>query len=259
MNVLNQTARVRGIVMAMAIGCSPAALAVNFLVDGEVTTCAALACGAAGIAVGDPISGFVGVDDAAAGPNSTITQNDVTEFSLTVGDVTAAGDSAALGSANLMTDGDGEIASGSAEFETTVDTGFGIADVIIVLDAATGTWEASTDFIGLGTFATGTLTFMREMITDSDNDGIADAQDNCIEIANPAQRDTDGDLFGNACDADLNNDNIINVVDLGILRAVFFSADPDADFNGDGTVNVSDLGILRTQFFGMPGPSGLVP
>ncbi|MEO1576009.1 MAG: dockerin type I domain-containing protein, partial [Pseudomonadota bacterium] len=61
------------------------------------------------------------------------------------------------------------------------------------------------------------------------------------------------------CDADLNNDNVINVVDLGLLRAVFFSNDADADFNGDGVVNVIDLGIMRQSFFGAPGPSGLVP
>ena len=29
-------------------------------------------------------------------------------------------------------------------------------------------------------------------------------------MANPDQRDTNGDGFGNACDADLNNDNIVN-------------------------------------------------
>ncbi|MEO1576696.1 MAG: hypothetical protein AAFU65_17245, partial [Pseudomonadota bacterium] len=74
-------------------------------------------------------------------------------------------------------------------------------------------------------------------------------------VANADQRDTDGDGFGNACDADLNNDGVINVIDLGILRTVFFTADPDADFNGDGTVNVVDLGIMRSAFFGAPGPA----
>ena len=34
------------------------------------------------------------------------------------------------------------------------------------------------------------------------------------------------------------------------------TTDADADFDGNGVVNVIDLGILRTLFFGTPGPSG---
>ena len=97
------------------------------------------------------------------------------------------------------------------------------------------------------------------LIADGDTDGVIDALDNCTQIANADQRDTNGDGYGNRCDADLNNDGTINVVDLGLLRAAFFSAGPDADFNGDGVVNVVDLGILRTSFFGAPGPSGIAP
>lgn len=91
---------------------------------------------------------------------------------------------------------------------------------------------------------------------DADNDGIADANDNCTLRANPNQRDTDNDGFGNLCDADLNNDNIVNVIDLGLFKQVFFSNDPDADFNGDGVVNAVDLGLLKLMFFQPPGPAG---
>ncbi|MEO1576046.1 MAG: hypothetical protein AAFU65_13960, partial [Pseudomonadota bacterium] len=69
-------------------------------------------------------------------------------------------------------------------------------------------------------------------------------------------RDTNGDGYGNACDADFNDDCVVNVIDLGIMRTVFFTDDGDTDLNGDGVVNVLDLGLLRTQFFGAPGPSG---
>lgn len=92
-------------------------------------------------------------------------------------------------------------------------------------------------------------------LEDSDGDGVLDDSDNCRFIQNPAQRDSDGDGHGNRCDGDLNNDCITNSPDLGILRSVFFSADPDADFNGDGVVNVVDLGIFRAMFFLAPGPS----
>ncbi|MFK7888693.1 MAG: PQQ-dependent sugar dehydrogenase [Gammaproteobacteria bacterium] len=92
--------------------------------------------------------------------------------------------------------------------------------------------------------------------TDTDRDGLVDIEDNCIAVANPDQRDSDGDLFGNACDADLNNDGTVNVIDLGLLRKRFFSSHADADLNGDGVVNVVDLGIMRSGFFSSPGPSG---
>ena len=61
------------------------------------------------------------------------------------------------------------------------------------------------------------------------------------------------------CDADLDDSGLVNVVDLGLFKLVFFSADPDADFDGDGVVNVVDLGIMKLAFFAPPGPSGLAP
>ncbi|MFK8014177.1 MAG: thrombospondin type 3 repeat-containing protein [Gammaproteobacteria bacterium] len=99
-----------------------------------------------------------------------------------------------------------------------------------------------------------TLLAASAMAVDTDGDGVDDSVDNCSTVANPAQIDSNGDGFGNRCDADLNNDLIVNVADLGLLRAVFFTADADADFNGDNVVNVSDLGILRSAFFQPPGP-----
>ncbi len=95
--------------------------------------------------------------------------------------------------------------------------------------------------------------------TDTDGDGVVDDLDNCTEIANADQRDSNGDGFGNVCDTDLNNDNITNAVDLGIFKAAFFTTNADADFNGDGIVNAIDLGTLKVFFFLPPGPSGLAP
>ncbi|MFK8017785.1 MAG: thrombospondin type 3 repeat-containing protein [Gammaproteobacteria bacterium] len=99
---------------------------------------------------------------------------------------------------------------------------------------------------------------------DIDEDGVPDVIDNCTLIANPDQRDTNGDGFGNVCDPDFDNDNIVNVLDLGLLRAAFFGApgtanwNPDADLNGDDIVNAADLGILRAFFFAPPGPAGAI-
>lgn len=94
---------------------------------------------------------------------------------------------------------------------------------------------------------------------DADGDGVADPDDNCTEHANAAQRDSDGDGYGNRCDADFNGDGAVNFLDLGIMKSRFFTADADADLNGDGAVNFLDLGILKSLFFKPPGPSGVVP
>ena len=102
-------------------------------------------------------------------------------------------------------------------------------------------------------------TYALEGSADSDADGVPDSADNCTLLANADQRDTNNDGFGNVCDPDLNNDGIVNATDLGLFKAVFFTADADADYNGDGVVNATDLGTLKVFFFQPPGPSGLVP
>ena len=43
---------------------------------------------------------------------------------------------------------------------------------------------------------------------DSDGDGVPDSIDNCPTIANPDQRNTDGDAKGDACDEDDDNDGV---------------------------------------------------
>jgi len=92
---------------------------------------------------------------------------------------------------------------------------------------------------------------------DGDGDGVPDSQDNCINEANTPQRDTDNDGYGNRCDPDFNNDNMVNGADLAYFKTKFFSNDPDADLNGDGIVNGGDLAIFKLFFFKPPGPSGL--
>ncbi len=94
---------------------------------------------------------------------------------------------------------------------------------------------------------------------DTDGDGVVDALDNCTILANPEQRDTDGDGYGNRCDPDLNGDGIVNFGDLAAFKTVFLTDDPDADFDGDGLVNFGDLAVIKAFFLEPPGPSGIVP
>ncbi|MFK8015914.1 MAG: hypothetical protein AB8G17_10800 [Gammaproteobacteria bacterium] len=124
-----------------------------------------------------------------------------------------------------------------------------------IISSYTDNRAESGAFLTVDVYAVGTEL---DVATDTDQDGVPDVSDNCTSVSNAPQRDTNGDGYGNVCDADLNDDCVVNVADLGLLRADFFAtgSDLDADFNGDGTVNVADLGILRLGFFGAPGPSG---
>ena len=113
-----------------------------------------------------------------------------------------------------------------------------------------------TDGLDVSNLATVTVT-VSGSVADSDGDGVPDSADNCTLLANPGQVDTDGDGYGNRCDADFNNDCIVNVVDLGQFRMAYFGPYPLFDLNNDGQVNILDLGLFRLAFFTVPGPSGV--
>ena len=55
------------------------------------------------------------------------------------------------------------------------------------------------------------------------DDAIPALSDNCIDVANPLQRDTDDDGYGNRCDPDLTGDGLINFADLAALKSVLGS------------------------------------
>ncbi|MBT8132487.1 MAG: hypothetical protein KJO35_09485, partial [Gammaproteobacteria bacterium] len=138
----------------------------------------------------------------------------------------------------------------------------------VLFDPQTGllTWSPTTDQVGLNSFSlvvtdqggeSATQTLRIDVLADTDADTLPDVQDNCSVIENTDQRDTDGDGFGNLCDADLDGSCNVDFGDLMLFKVVFFSNDPDADFDGDGTVNFIDLELFQRQFFAPPGPSGL--
>ena len=105
------------------------------------------------------------------------------------------------------------------------------------------------------------FTFTSACDGDNDGDGVADGEDNCTVAANPDQRDTDGDGYGQICDGDLNNDGETDPFDLNMYRTSHrtCAGDPnynvEADFNGDGCINTLDLSILKGLYRKPPGPS----
>ena len=107
------------------------------------------------------------------------------------------------------------------------------------------------------------LVFVAPGAADTDGDGIANGIDNCIGVANPIQYDSNGDGYGNLCDADLNNSNTVTATDFNLLRSVLnqaYNASPlaaAADMNGSGTVTSTDFNLLRARLNTPPGPSGL--
>lgn len=93
---------------------------------------------------------------------------------------------------------------------------------------------------------------------DSDHDGVGNQFDNCIQTSNPTQRNSDSDPFGNRCDADFNNNGVVDPFDFSLLKSRFGSTNsPDQDLNGNGVVDPFDFSLLKSMFGAAPGPSGL--
>lgn len=108
---------------------------------------------------------------------------------------------------------------------------------------------------------------------DTDGDGVPDPVDNCVLVPNPDQANIDAGSdddssvpgiqeYGDACDADLDNDGVVGTSDFFARFRGCLGADPSsnpacaaADLDGDGTVGPADFfSKLRPSLGAKPGP-----
>ncbi len=155
------------------------------------------------------------------------------------------------------------VSSGPAQGTAVISGSPGSAGSVIA------TYTPSPGFFGTDTFvysvadgvSTGTAAVTVTVLADTDQDGLTDLQDNCTQVTNPTQLDSDADGYGNPCDADLNNSGTVTTADFGLLRSVLGQAASAsalaaaADLNGSGTVTTADFGLLRARLGTAPGPS----
>ena len=103
---------------------------------------------------------------------------------------------------------------------------------------------------------------INDMNPDIDDDGVLNAEDNCIDIFNPGQEDSDGDLIGDVCDpcdnlvyvmgnisgdTDSSGEPVIDLMDVLALVDYLLLGDSNEcqdavmNINGDGFINVVDV------------------
>ncbi|MEM7083603.1 MAG: thrombospondin type 3 repeat-containing protein [Pseudomonadota bacterium] len=251
-----------GFCLAMLLTLSAQAAELSY--SGEVTdvTGAFVALTPVGTEVGGPIE----VDDAALAAGS-IGIADITSINVNVGGfcfATGGGDCGGVGAPVPITSIDSAAITGTSgilggSFSVTAFSPTFMVSIPIEFDLDNGSFSADGD--ALGTVAGIGMLEAAAPPADTDADGVGDLTDNCTLVPNPDQIDTNGDGIGNRCDADVNNDCIINFIDISMFTPRFNTAtgdpgyDPDYDIDSSGSLNFVDYIAYTSNFQMTPGPS----
>lgn len=83
--------------------------------------------------------------------------------------------------------------------------------------------------------------------TDTDGDGVPDIMDNCPDVYNPDQTDTDEDGWGDACDEDDDNDGLPDTYEENVTGTDPLSTDTDGDGIPDGLEDMDFDGINNAE------------
>ncbi|MBI4212391.1 MAG: thrombospondin type 3 repeat-containing protein [Deltaproteobacteria bacterium] len=125
-----------------------------------------------------------------------------------------------------------------ADFELNVDSDQDGSSNLDEIRFSTNPFNADTDGDGVFDGADFFPSFAAEF-ADSDRDGVGDQQDNCIDVVNSDQVDTESDGLGNACDVDDDNDELTDV-----QEAARGSNPLIADTDQDGVLDGRDNCLL---------------
>lgn len=261
--------------------------------DGTVTLCSSACNSVDALALGSQFDSTIVID---VGPSEQFEDDDITYARLSIfnpalplsgpfGDpatdnpliLEIATRTVASNGTVGMTDDNQNLVSGQMLLEL-LQGQFRVNQTYLVFDLSTGDAQICLFFplSGCIPMATEVAKVAGEFVyigSDADGDLASDPYDNCTEVSNPFQIDSNLDSIGNRCDADLGGpagvdvgDCVVNAIDLGIMKSAFFSVFGDSNFNrhadltgidgfADGHINVLDLGVLKQYFFGPPGPS----
>ncbi len=141
---------------------------------------------------------------------------------------------------------------------TTKDVIFTIADFNTPKSFAL--YDRTLDITNASEEAPGGLISFLMVDNDNDNDLVPNYADKCVERANPNQEDTDSDGYGDACDGDFNNNEVVDFGDHSTFLGLINQPGPEGDFNRFTSpgVDFGDFSIFLGMINNPPGPSCVV-